>query len=69
MSANQKRKLWCVWDNTDDRIVAIDQPADVCAVLMGIGRGSFYSLKARMKSCPDAERKWTIISSKDIKED
>ena len=58
VSANQRRKLWCVWDNKDDRIVAIDQPADVCAVL-----------KARMKSCPEAERKWTIINSKDIEED
>lgn len=65
MSKNQQRKLFCVWDNNDDTIIAIDQPADVCAALMGIGRDTFFSVKARNKK-QDAKRRWTIISSNDI---
>ena len=69
MSANQKRKTFCVWDNSDDSVIAIDQPADVCASLMGIARETFYSVKARMKTHPETKRRWTIISSEGIKED
>lgn len=69
MSANQKRRTFCVWDNHDDSIIAIDQPADICAALMGIGRDTFFSVKARMKAHPETKRRWTIIPSKEIKED
>ncbi len=69
MSRNQRRKLFCVWDNNDDSIIAIDQTSDVCAALMGIGRDTFFSLKARMKKRDaDAKRRWTIIDSRDIEE-
>lgn len=67
MSANQKRKTFCVWDNHDDSIIAIDLPADRCAALMGIGRDTFFSMKSRMKQ-RETKRRWTIISSKDIDE-
>ena len=66
MSATQTRKTFCVWDNRDDSIVAIDQPSDVCATLMGIGRDTFFSMKSRMKKVSEANRRWTIINSKDI---
>ena len=68
MSKNQRRKLFCVWDNTDDSVIAIDQTSDVCAALMGIARASFFSLKSRMQSKSDVQRRWTIIDSKDIDE-
>lgn len=67
MSRNQRRKLFCVWDNNDDSIIAIDQTSDVCAALMGIGRDTFFSLKARMKK-QNAKRRWTIIDRRDIEE-
>ena len=66
MSANQKRKTFCVWDNTDDSIVAIDLTADTCAVMMGITRSAFFSMKARQKTYPYKRRKWTIIASTEI---
>ena len=69
MSANQKRKLFCVWDNKGDVIIAIDQPAEICASLMGIERDTFYVFKARMKSHPESKRRWTIIPSIEIKEE
>lgn len=68
MSKNQRRKLFCVWDNTDDSVIAIDQTSDTCADLMGIARASFFSLKSRMQSKSDVQRRWTIIDSKDIDE-
>lgn len=68
MSKNQRRKTYCVWDNRDDSIIAIDQTSDMCAVLMGIDRETFFSMKARMKKNTDAKRRWTIINSKDIPE-
>lgn len=66
MSANQKRKLFCVWDNTDDSVIAIDQTSDTCAALMGVTRATFFSLKSRMSEKPDVQRRWTIINSNDI---
>ena len=42
---------------------------DICAALMGIGRDTFFSVKARMKAHPERKRRWTIIPSKEIKED
>lgn len=67
MSANQKRKLFCVWDNKDDSVVAIDKTSDECAALMGIERGTFFSLTSRMKE-KNVQRRWTIINSNDIDE-
>ena len=68
MSKNQRRKLFCVWDNNDDSVVAIDQTSDVCAALMGVARGTFFTLKSRMNAKTNVQRRWTIIDSKDIKE-
>ena len=62
MSATQKRKTYCVWDNHDDTIVAIDETADVCAALMGIGRKTFYVFCCS----PERGTRWTIIKSTDI---
>jgi hypothetical protein len=67
MSRTQRRKLFCVWDNMNgDAVVAIDQTSDVCAALMGIARASFFTLKSRMNSKTDVQRRWTIIDSKEI---
>ncbi|MBQ1779376.1 MAG: hypothetical protein IIZ93_14575 [Acidaminococcaceae bacterium] len=66
MSKKQKRHLFCVWDNKDDSIVAIDLDADKCSANMGITRETFYSILCRIRSNPAAERKWTIIRSDEI---
>ena len=68
MSKNQRRKLFCVWDNTDDSVIAIDATSDQCAALMGIARATFFSLISRMKAKTDVQRRWTIINSNDIDE-
>lgn len=47
MSANQKRKLYSVWRNGTDEIIAISLPADKCAELMGITRQAFYTYLKR----------------------
>ena len=54
MSANQKRLLFCVWNNQTDQVVAIDEDADKCAELMDISRQTFY--KMLIKPC----KKWHI---------
>lgn len=69
MSKYQRRKLWCVWDNLDDTIIAIDQPANVCAYLMGVSQSTFFSEKSRRLTKPDIPRRWTIMSSREIRED
>ena len=66
MSANQKRRTYCVWDNVDDSVIAIDLNADQCAMLMDIDRSTFYSFISRMKSHPECKRRWTIIDSNEI---
>lgn len=69
MSRTQRRKLFCVWDNRNgDAVIAIDQTSDVCAALMGVARGTFFTLKSRMNAKTNVQRRWTIIDSKDIKE-
>jgi predicted DNA-binding protein (UPF0251 family) len=60
------RNLFCVWDNKDDSVVAIDLDADKCSANMGITRQTFYSMLSRIRANPDAVRKWTIISSSEI---
>ena len=60
MSANQKRKTYCVWDNTDDALIALDETADRCAELMGISRLTFYNYVTRPKDT------WTVIPSDKI---
>jgi hypothetical protein len=47
MSANQQRRLYSVWKNGTDEIVAICLPADKCAELMGITRQAFYTYLKR----------------------
>ena len=59
MSANQKRKLYSVWRNGTDEIIAIDETADKCAELMGISRQTFYKLMSK-----EAD-KWHIERNED----
>ncbi len=47
MSANQQRRLYSVWKNSTDEIIAISLPADKCAELMGITRQAFYTYLKR----------------------
>lgn len=56
MSANQRRKLYSVWRNSTDEIVAISLPADKCAELMGITRQAFYTYLKRPSSIWHIER-------------
>lgn len=56
MSANQKRKLFSVWRNGTDEIIAISLPADKCADLMGISRQAFYTYLTRPCSLWHIER-------------
>lgn len=59
MSAHKKRKLYCVWKNGKDEIIAIDETADRCAELMGITRQAFYTYVVRPNSV------WTIRKSEE----
>jgi hypothetical protein len=57
------RKLYCVWENKSDRIIAIDLPAKTCAELMGIKPATFYVYATTDRS------KYTIIESSKITEE
>jgi len=61
MSANQRRKLYCVWNNITDRLIALDEDADKCAALMGVTRNAFYGY---LSGKPN--QTWTIIKSEEI---
>ena len=52
-----------MWRNADDAIIAIDETAPVCALLMGINVKTFYEFRAKSKKKPG---RWTIISSNEI---
>ena len=56
-------KTFCVWRNSDDAIIAIDQPADVCALLMDIKLDTFYEFRAKAKH---KKTKWTILTSDEL---
>ena len=56
-------KTFCVWRNSDDEIIAIDEPATVCAVRMGIMVKTFYEFKAKSKH---KKSRWTILASDEI---
>jgi hypothetical protein len=61
MSANQKRKTYCVWNNETDQLVALDETADKCAERMGIKRNVFYQyMSGKINNL------WTILRSEDI---
>lgn len=50
------RKLYSVWANDGkDTLIALDEPAEKCAALMGIKLHVFYSYVSRPKDA------WTII--------
>ncbi len=56
-------KTFCVWRNSDDEIIAIDQSAAVCACLMGINLKTFYEFRAKAKK---KRGRWTILASDEI---
>ena len=58
----RRRNTFCVWDNHDDSLVALDQPSDVCAALMKVPEKTFYIYVCD----PKRGTRWTIIRSKDI---
>ena len=56
-------KTFCVWRNKNDAVIAIDEPAQVCADRMGINIKTFYEFRAKTKKKPGA---WTILASNEI---
>ena len=56
-------KTFCVWRNSDDEIIAIDQSAAVCALRMGINLKTFYEFRAKAKK---KRGRWTILASDEI---
>lgn len=61
MSKHQKRKLYCVWRNGTDELIALDEDADKCCALMGVTRNSFYAYLSGKSN-----EVWTIVRSEMI---
>lgn len=55
----RKRKTYCVWRNSDDCIIALDEPSPKCAELMGIALSTFQNAGYSRKA-------WTVMLSSEI---
>ena len=58
MTDDKRFNTYCVWNNLDDSIVAIDLPAKRCAELIGVTMSSFYRYVTTR-----GNGVWTVIRS------